>query len=327
MSRNYDEEAFIYRIANMYYKDNVSQGDIAKVEGVSRSQVARMLDKARSNGMIKITVEIPERQNVKRLQESVKSVLGLNQVFVLPVDVTKYSVGDYFTAVKDAAELAAPIISDLLKERKHIGVGLGASIYYLSMAMKDNDESNVALEKQFIPLCNGFGESNSFFQPTIIANNFAIRCNGTALFVTLPNTPQSSGDWSAVDQLLYRQAKEYRSQLDAAIVGIGPGNPMDHEYFKESLEVNMPDAYELEIAPELSGDILGVKFTKEGDIRPNESRLCSCSIDLEDLGALPLTVAFAFGEKKISAIECAARRGLYNTLITDISTARGLLGL
>ncbi|MEG0892899.1 MAG: hypothetical protein RR998_08020 [Oscillospiraceae bacterium] len=75
----------------MYYRDGISQNDISREDGVSRSRVSRLPDKARECGIAKIYVQKPEKPNADRLQDNLKAVLGLREVHVLPVDVSQYA--------------------------------------------------------------------------------------------------------------------------------------------------------------------------------------------------------------------------------------------
>lgn len=183
--KKYDEEAFIYRIANMYYRDNISQQEIAASEGVSRSQIARLLNIARTSGMVKIYVEPPKKDNVTQLQKSVCALLGLEKAIVLPINAEAYD--DYSLCMRDVAALAAPVVQKLIKKSKKIGVGIGASLYNLSMYIKNDLETspNNVYSKTFITLCNSFGNTSVFFQPAIITNNFAVQYNAS-VFLFLP---------------------------------------------------------------------------------------------------------------------------------------------
>ena len=319
--RKVDENAFMYRIANMYYRDGISQSEIAQTEKVSRSQISRMLNKARAQGLVNITIRMPQQPNTDRLQENVKSILGLKDVFVLPIDVTQYANDDNLVGIKDAAELAAPIISKLLSDCTMIGVGWGRSLYYLSLSVQRPDISHC---RTFVPLSNGFGQSCRYLQPSIIANNFAEKFDAETFFLSLPNGPTDSNYWSLVDNSILEKVQALWNRLDGAIISLGPMNPAENIYYTELLKTELSG---IKIQPDICGEIVGMGFTKEGKAKPQSHDFIPCAYPIENLRKIKNAVAFAFGPSKVTPLYCAAKSGFFNILVTDISTAKGLLGL
>lgn len=317
-----DEVALMYRIANMYYRDNISQNEIAKMEGVSRSQISRLLEKSRTCGIVKITVEMPENPDTTLLQDSVRVMLGLKEVFVLPLDVSKYTTDSNFYSIKDAAELAAPILKKLLSDCKTIGVGWGRSLYYLSLSVTNMSDIDISKPSMFVPLCNGFGQSSRYLQPSVIANNFAERYNAETFFFTVPGAPLSSNRWSIVERSIFEQVKKLWEDMDAVIVSVGPSNTSENIYFTELMKSELS---QIVIQPDISGEMIGMGFTSDGQSKAQSEGFSSCSYLLEDLQYIPKTIAFAFGGNKVTAIYYAAKNKLFNTLITDIYTAKSLL--
>ena len=50
------DSLLIYNIAKYYYKDGLEQDEIARRIGISRSQVSRLLDKARRMGIVQFKI-------------------------------------------------------------------------------------------------------------------------------------------------------------------------------------------------------------------------------------------------------------------------------
>ena len=53
----------LLKVAEMYYLDRMNQNDIAKIIGVSRPSISRMLEEAREKQIVKITIEAPFERN------------------------------------------------------------------------------------------------------------------------------------------------------------------------------------------------------------------------------------------------------------------------
>ena len=54
-----DELRLIARVARMYFEWNMRQADIAKQLGLSQATVSRLLDRSKEEGIICITVNLP----------------------------------------------------------------------------------------------------------------------------------------------------------------------------------------------------------------------------------------------------------------------------
>jgi len=319
--RKVDESAFMYRIANMYYRDGVSQSEIAQMENVSRSQISRMLDKAREYGIVKIYIEKPQKPNTERLEQNVKTILGLKDVFILPIDVSQYTGDGYLDSIKDAAELASPIVTKLLSDCTMIGVGWGRSLYYLSLSIQRPDISQC---RAFVPLCNGLGQSCRYLQTSLIANNFAEKFDAETFFLSLPNGPIDINYWSVVDNSALEKVKKLWAQIDGAIFSLGTVNTAENIYYTELLKSELEG---IKIEPDICGEIVGMGFTVEGKVKLQNAKHMPYAYPLENLHTLKTTIAFALGSNKITALYHGAKNGFFNTLITDVSTAKGLLGL
>ena len=68
--------------AELYYRDQLSQQEVAQRLGVSRSTVSRMLQLARDEGIVHIEIRRPS--SPERLSEALRSALGLRRVVVVP---------------------------------------------------------------------------------------------------------------------------------------------------------------------------------------------------------------------------------------------------
>ena len=51
----------LYRIAEQYYKKGKTQEEISREENISRSQVSRMLDRAKTQGIVRLSLSAVAR--------------------------------------------------------------------------------------------------------------------------------------------------------------------------------------------------------------------------------------------------------------------------
>ncbi|MCK5671863.1 MAG: winged helix-turn-helix transcriptional regulator, partial [Spirochaetales bacterium] len=75
------ETNLIYKIASLYFEDNLTQQQIAQKMGISRIKVSRMLQQARSNGVVEISLNKPQ-QNYTEEEKSIASKWNLNEVIL-----------------------------------------------------------------------------------------------------------------------------------------------------------------------------------------------------------------------------------------------------
>ena len=114
------ENALVYRVAKSYYMDNLSQLEIAKQENISRSTVSRLLERARTTGVVCIEIKPPSDFALKESEEKLQEALGLDEVIVVPASVGESSPQTQQQLILDVASVAAA----------HLPLPFGALAFY-----------------------------------------------------------------------------------------------------------------------------------------------------------------------------------------------------
>ena len=113
------DSSTIYRIARYYYAEGLSQEEIAVKEGFSRSQISRLIDRARELGFVKISLVPPADLRTEESARELTEALHLRSVIVVPL---RNSAGaDETTAA--IATRAADFLVEILGEFKVVGLG------------------------------------------------------------------------------------------------------------------------------------------------------------------------------------------------------------
>ncbi|MCL4304193.1 MAG: sugar-binding transcriptional regulator, partial [Anaerolineae bacterium] len=60
-----DRKKLLYKIAKAYYEDNLTQEEIGKLFGISRIKVSRLLQQARDERIVQVTIIPPFESNVE----------------------------------------------------------------------------------------------------------------------------------------------------------------------------------------------------------------------------------------------------------------------
>src|SRR5437588_11176209 len=76
-------EELLLRVAWFYYKDELTQDEIAKRLSVSRASVGRMLDRARKVGLVSINLNA-DHLNAFEVSRQLRRTFGLAEALVVP---------------------------------------------------------------------------------------------------------------------------------------------------------------------------------------------------------------------------------------------------
>src|SRR5580658_8736757 len=81
--KRWSSEELLLRAAWFYYKDELTQDEIAKRLSVSRASVGRLLDRARRVGLVTINLNT-EYLDAFELSAELREVFGLSEALVVP---------------------------------------------------------------------------------------------------------------------------------------------------------------------------------------------------------------------------------------------------
>ena len=122
----------LYRIARQYYIDRIPQTQIAEKENISRSQISRLITRAEQMGIVKFSVQLPERPGLEAMTEAVRTQLHLKDVVVAPVGDDDADETQRRAAI---ADLAAQYLTRLFRNAHTVGIGWGRTMYEMSLLL------------------------------------------------------------------------------------------------------------------------------------------------------------------------------------------------
>ncbi len=93
------ETHLLYKIAKAYYEDGLTQSQIGKRFSLSLIKVSRLLQRARQNGVVQITIAVPAESHADLKQ--VEAAAGLDEVVVAATPRTNQN--DVVPAIGQAA--------------------------------------------------------------------------------------------------------------------------------------------------------------------------------------------------------------------------------
>lgn len=298
------------RVCDLYYNRDVSQSDIAKLMDISRPTVARLLQRAKQKGIVRILISDPQERGHSELERRLEKTFRLQEVIV--VDALEGN------RLKDAlGKAAANYLKAILKDRYIIGVSVGTSLRYIAPYA-----SRQFHDLTFVPLVGGGGDVDLAQNANNVADLLAKAFGGEALHLYAPAmVSRSQTKRELLKEERVRQVMECYNRLDVAMMGIGTGD-------EESTALK-GGHYSEEIKEQLRrtpacGDICMRLFDKNGDLSPYACNKLVIGIELSKFKRIPYVIGIAGGVHKAEAIRGAICGRFINVLITDEKCAEEL---
>jgi DNA-binding transcriptional regulator LsrR (DeoR family) len=306
-------EELLVRIAWLYYKDQLTQAEIAHKFDISRVKVSRLLTEARERRLVEINIPAAANLQLDRERE-LRTLFHLHDVTIVPSS----RQGDELRRV--LAQRAATYFQSIVHEDLRVGLGMGRTLSYLPDFFRSNNNS---FGCTFVEMVGGTARTSTGFDTYNISWKMAQLCTGEAEHVTTPVVV----DTPSVREILMKDRSiasviDHAAQVNVALLGVGV---VDDDC--TLLQMGYLDARGLKQLRALGavGDILGRFYDREGHLVPHDINKRVIGIELAHLRKIPLVVAIAGGLQKTGAILGALRGGYVKVLITDHETACAVL--
>ncbi len=317
MSISAEQRYYLKQKALFYfYEKGFSNTDIAKMLGISRVTLNRLMMEAKEEGMVRIEiVDTKNLKNLLKLEDSIREQYKLTDVKLVDVNSS-----DPDTITSRLAAEGAKYLDRHLHSGMKVGIGWGNTLS--SMVSQLTPNSAISDLEVYTLLGGACSEAN--FQPNLLAQSLLNLYGGQAYIINAPFVCHSYLLCSeikkepSIDNIL----KSTRS-LDIAIVGIG--REPNREHLDKSYYHYPPDIIEEIIEAGAVGDICGNFFDENGDICKTSVADRVVSIDINDLKSCNNVIAIAGGPAKSRSIRSALNGGFIDILITDTGTAEKLL--
>ena len=311
-----DDLLLLAEVSQRYYLDDMTQEQIARGMGVSRSNVSRMLKEARERGVVEIRVHHPLR-TLAEPGERLRRLLGLRDCLVLA-----RPAGDPAPATAEQlGALAARYLQEQVVNGTTIGVGWGTTVYHVVTSGYLHPKRGMAV----VQLMGSVGGATPDIDGAQIAGRLGRTLDAPVYYLHAPMVVTDAAVRAGLmrDQHI-RTTLEMARRAGALLVSVGAVtrasgiyragylNDADLEYIQGQGAV---------------GDICGSYFKQDGSPCSLElgERTIAASADV--MRGVPLRVGVGWGEPKALPSLGAIRAGLINVLITDEEAARELLRL
>ena len=308
-----DRQSLLADIADMYFIQGKNQAEIAKIVGVTRSNISRMLKEARNSGIVQIQVNRPIKED-QALAEQLISRFDLINARVIVV-------GQSSLNLQLLGKAAGNELMTQLKPGWVIGTSWGTAI---SATVEELTTYSILQELKVVQLLGALGARIEDYDAHAIVRRLAGKLDAEGFYI---NAPFLVEDKNIAESLLEnRSIQETLSQgkrADIALLGVGSSDIAHCSFFladyvtrKEILEIQKTGAI---------GDVCGRFFDINGKMTALEFQNKLIGISLEDLMNIPVRIGVAGGPAKIDPIIGALRGHLINTLVSDVKTISEVL--
>ena len=313
----WSSEELALRAAWFYYKDELTQDEIAKRLSVSRASVGRMLDRARKAGLVSINLNA-DHLDAFEVSRQLRQTFGLSEALVVP----DHAAGEGERPALNArlGRGGAQFMSTHLRPGGTLGVGWGDTVSRVIAATNFGAVGPVRM----VSLTGGVDA----YLPAFLSSKGEGPTEGEMTSATVIPTPivASTPELAAAlkaepaIQAVLKQACD----VDQAIVGVG--TPTADATIVQMGYLAADDVRTLH-EHQVAGDILGQFFDAAGRVVKLPIHDRRIGIDLADLAQIPKVTGVAGGLHKVDAILGALRGGFLDVLVTNELTALRLLDI
>ncbi|RPH61272.1 MAG: sugar-binding transcriptional regulator [Chloroflexi bacterium] len=310
-----DEQRLLVKVSKMYYEAGLSQDDIIVRLNLSRSKISRLLQQARDEGIVQITVVTPNHL-FSDLENRLEQQFGLHEALV----VETHAGDSQENILRELGVAAAGYLERSVGTATTLGISWGSTLHSMVAALHSNHLPNTKV----VQIIGGLGQPEAEVHATDLCHRLARALGSQLTLLPAPGiVPTEQAREVLLADLYVRRAVEMFKHLEMAWVGIGAPTP-------ESLllrDGSILSRAELDVLVQkgLVGDIALRFFDAQGCPVASDIDQRVIGITLEQLKQTRRVVGIAGGPEKAPAILGALRGKLINVLITDSVTAGKLL--
>ncbi|WP_405150068.1 transcriptional regulator [Sphaerisporangium sp. NBC_01403] len=295
-------------VARRFYIDDVSKVEIAKELGLSRFKIARLLEQAKSTGIVTITLrDAGYVDDVMSAQLSAH--MRLREAIVVETLGTDAQVRGQVGAA------AATLLTETLHAGDVLGLAWGRTLTAMT-------EGLTSLPPVSVVQLTGAVGSDLAESPVEVVRKASLSAGGKAHPIFAPLVVEDAATAAALRrQTDVAAAMRLFARVTVAVVAVGSWNPPISQ-----LREVMSEADRAELATRgVQAEVAGILIDRHGRLVGEDFAERCLSISAQELRRVPRVIAVAAGADKAQAVLAVARSGLLSSLVTDRALAEAVL--
>jgi DNA-binding transcriptional regulator LsrR (DeoR family) len=297
-------------IARRYYLEHKSKVEIAGELGLSRHKVARSLVKARKSDVVRISIDFPGDLD-DAVSDRLAAAYQLRQALVVDAPDSDTAV------VEPLGRAGARLVAEIVEEGETLGIAVGRTLRSLTAQLSDLAPCSVVQLTGALSSASVGDNSVELIRRVSSVNHGSAFPIYAPLFVTHAATAAELRRQPGVQTALRQH-----SQVTTAVVAIGSWTPPYSTIFDE---IPIEDR-DLLTQRGVVAEVCATMIDTDGQIVTTSLTDRFISISARQLAAVPNVIAIAGGPSKRRAVKAALASRIIDSLVTDVNTARYLLG-
>lgn len=297
-------------VARRYYLDGRSKVEIAEEFALSRFKVARLLEDARSSGLVRIEIGHPGVIDVD-LSGRLMDALGLRHCVVTDTpDEHPASLRDHLGAA------AADLLTEIVEPDDVLGLAWSRSVSAMATVLRRLAPVPV------VQLTGALARPGADDSSIELVREVARTSGGPAYFFYAPMAvPDATTALALRQQPEVARAFSLIPSVTKAVVGVGAWGPEQSTLYDAAAEAERAQLTRMGVCAEVSGVLLDASGT------PMTTDLTQRMIGItaEQMRAVPEVIGIVYGTTKAHAVLAAVRGGLVDSLVTHSTLAAELI--
>lgn len=315
-------DRFLIKVAELYYRDGLSQQEIAQKLHTSRTSISRALIQARNEGYVQIRIQYPEQSNLG-LERELEEKYGLTEALI--------AVPAYDQASdQEVAFQAVDYTLRVLKKNMVLGMTWGRAMHgFVEQLAQDERLRSFSFRNvKIVPFLGTPGVTQlDSWDATTYSNTLATKVGNLLHCASYNLSAPMYVDGEKEKELIegideISKVLHMAEKADMALIGIG-SMQKDSSIIKAGIRTE--EEYKELMQKGAVGEIVGRIYDKNGQTVDEDLQRKMIGISLDKIAKIPVRVGISYGKDKIEAIKGAIAGGLVNVLVTDVPTAELLL--
>lgn len=299
------------RAAWLYYKEGLTQDQVAQELGLARTRVLRMLAAARLDGTVQIRV-ISKNSHCIALERDLERKFKLERAIIVPMPQKPEMVPEIIGSV------LGEYLTDLLSENMTIGLGWGRTLSSCLPSIPQQQDAGLSV----VSLLGGLTKVSKF-NPSEFAWRLGDRLSAESYLIAAPVfAPDERTREALLSHPGIREVFRRSENLDVAIVSVGDLSPTST--FVSYGLLDKEEIVSLQRAG-ATGDVLCRFIDADGKIVDHEVNRRVVAVDPQALRASRKIVLASGGWHKLGIFKAAMKLLSPQVIITDEQVGERLL--
>lgn len=304
-----EELALAAQVARAYYLEDRSKVAIAEEVGLSRFQVARLLQVARSAGIVRIEVNSPGTVD-RELSALMQQRFGVRRVLVVSAPTA--------SPLADVGRRLAELLSESVRGGQVVGLSWSRALRSMAEQVQGVPPCT------FVQLAGHMSPEGETMGSVELVRHVADVAGGESLPIYAPFlVPSAEAAAALVTQPDIARAVAHFDRLDVAFISIGAWGPSTSIIYDAMNEQERSAVR----ARGAVGDINGRLIDSAGEIVDPAIDDRTIGISFEQLRRTPEVICSGYGAARAEATLSAIRAGLATTWVFDQPLAQAVLRL